>query len=87
MYSSQCEFVFRKILALNCDYFRIKLLIFVAEMERVSCEARTEFLHIVTCIPIARQQLGKHISAGANALNNRTSIARQRIGKHAFLTI
>jgi hypothetical protein len=41
----------------------------------------------VTCIPIARQRLGKHISAEANARNNRTSIARQRISKHASLAI
>jgi hypothetical protein len=41
----------------------------------------------VTCIPIARQQLGKHIPVEANARNNRTSIAKQRISKHASLTI
>jgi hypothetical protein len=40
----------------------------------------------VTCIPIARQRLGKHIPAKANA-RNRTSIARQRICKHASVTI
>jgi hypothetical protein len=39
------------------------------------------------CIPIARQRLGKHIPAEANARNNRTSIARHRISKHASLTI
>jgi hypothetical protein len=43
-------------------------------------------LYIVTCIPIARQRLGKHIPAQANARSNRTSIARQRISKHASLT-
>jgi hypothetical protein len=43
--------------------------------------------NIVTYRPIARQRLGKHIPAGANALNNMTSIARQRISKHASLTI
>jgi hypothetical protein len=37
--------------------------------------------------PFARQRLGKHIPAGANTHNNRTSIARQRISKHASLTI
>jgi hypothetical protein len=37
--------------------------------------------------PIARQRLGKHIPSGANAGDNRTSIARQRISKHASLTI
>jgi hypothetical protein len=40
---------------------------------------------IATCIPIARQRLGKHITAEANALNNRSSIAKQRISKHASL--
>jgi hypothetical protein len=39
----------------------------------------------VTCIPIARQRLGKHISARANARNYRTSIVRQRSSKHASL--
>jgi hypothetical protein len=33
--------------------------------------------------PIARQRLGEHIPAGANARNNKTSIARQLISKHA----
>jgi hypothetical protein len=33
--------------------------------------------------PIARQRLAKHIPTGANASNNRTSIARQRITKDA----
>jgi hypothetical protein len=37
----------------------------------------------VTCISIARQRLGKHISA----IKRRTSIVRQRISKHASLTI
>jgi hypothetical protein len=32
----------------------------------------------VTCIPTARQRLGKHIPAGANASNDRISTARQR---------
>jgi hypothetical protein len=39
--------------------------------------------NIVTYRPIARQQLGKHIPAGANARKNRASIARQRISKYA----
>jgi hypothetical protein len=39
------------------------------------------------CIPIARQRLCKHIPAEANARNNRTSIARQRISKHTSVTI
>jgi hypothetical protein len=30
----------------------------------------------VTCIPIPRQQLSKHIPAQVNSLNNRTSITR-----------
>jgi hypothetical protein len=38
------------------------------------------------CIPIARQRLGKHIPVEANARNNWTSIAKQRISKHASLT-
>jgi hypothetical protein len=41
----------------------------------------------VTYRPIARQLFGKYISAGANARNIRTSIARQRISKHTSLTI
>jgi hypothetical protein len=41
----------------------------------------------VACIPIARQRLGKRTPAGVNARNIRTSIARQRISKHASLTI
>jgi hypothetical protein len=34
-----------------------------------------------------RQRLGKHIPAGANALENRKPIARKRINKHASLSI
>jgi hypothetical protein len=37
----------------------------------------------LTYRPIARQRLGKYIPAGVNARNNMTSIARQRISKHA----
>jgi hypothetical protein len=40
-------------------------------------------VYIVIYRPIARQRLGKHIHAGANARNNRTSVTRQRISKHA----
>jgi hypothetical protein len=40
----------------------------------------------VTCIPIARQRLGKHIPARANAHQYRTFIPRQRISKYASLT-
>jgi hypothetical protein len=41
----------------------------------------------VKCIPIARQRLSKHIPARANVRKSRTSIGRQRINKHASLTI
>jgi hypothetical protein len=40
----------------------------------------------VTCIPIAKQRVCKHIPAEANACNNRASIPRQRTSKHASLT-
>jgi hypothetical protein len=43
--------------------------------------------NIVTYRPIARQRLGKHIPAEAYARNNKTSIIRQRISKHASSTI
>jgi hypothetical protein len=43
--------------------------------------------NIVTCIPIARQRLGKHIPERANVRKNRTCIARQRASKHASLKI
>jgi hypothetical protein len=35
---------------------------------------------ILTCVPDARQRLGKHIRTGAS---HRTPIARKRISKHA----
>jgi hypothetical protein len=38
---------------------------------------RIEIVYMVSHRSIARQQLGKYIPAGANARNNRTSIARQ----------
>jgi hypothetical protein len=38
-------------------------------------------------IAVARQRLGKHIFVQANLLDNKTSIARQRISKHPPLTI
>jgi hypothetical protein len=41
--------------------------------------------YIVTYRAVVRQRLGKNIPAGANARNNSTSIARQRISKHASL--
>jgi hypothetical protein len=41
----------------------------------------------VTCTPIARQRVGKHVPAEANARNNRTSIVMQRSCKHGSLTI
>jgi hypothetical protein len=43
--------------------------------------------NIVMCIPTARQRLDKQIPEHAHACNNRTSIARQRISKHASLII
>jgi hypothetical protein len=43
------------------------------------------FLHVNK--PICREWLGKHIPAEANARNNRTFIARQRISKQASLKI
>jgi hypothetical protein len=42
---------------------------------------------IVTCRPIARQRLGKHISAQANSRNDRMSVTRQRMSKHTSLTM
>jgi hypothetical protein len=42
-------------------------------------------IDIVTYSPPARQRLGKHTPAGANA-RNRTSTARQRVSKEAFST-
>jgi hypothetical protein len=41
----------------------------------------------VTCIPTARQRIGKHIRPQAKLRNNRMSTARQRIIKHITLTI
>jgi hypothetical protein len=41
----------------------------------------------VTRMLIARQRLGKHIPAGANACSNMIFIARQRINKCPSLTI
>jgi hypothetical protein len=43
-------------------------------------------IHNVTCIPIARQRVGKHIPATQALNNRRTSIAMERTSKHAFLT-
>jgi hypothetical protein len=42
---------------------------------------------IVTCVPIARQRLGKHNPGRSNAHKNGTAIARQRISKHDSLII
>jgi hypothetical protein len=47
------------------------------------CPGNLKYQNSVMFRPIARQRLGKHIPAGANARINRTSIARQRISKHA----
>jgi hypothetical protein len=44
-------------------------------------------INIVTCKPIARQRVDKHVPAEANARNSRTSIAKQRSCKHVYLTI
>jgi hypothetical protein len=41
----------------------------------------------MTCMSITRQRLGKHIPAHAEARNNSTFIARQKISKHTSLTI
>jgi hypothetical protein len=40
---------------------------------------------IVTYRPIARQRVDKHILSVANALKNRTSVARQRSSKYASI--
>jgi hypothetical protein len=53
------------------------------QTELISITGPDPVINIVTYRPIARQQLGKHIPAGANERNNRKSIARQRISKHA----
>jgi hypothetical protein len=45
------------------------------------------FQDTVTYRPIVRQPLDKHIPSEANAYDNRTSIVRQRISKHASLVI
>jgi hypothetical protein len=42
---------------------------------------------IVMHRPIVKQRLGKHIPARTKAHKNRTFIARQRISKHASLTV
>jgi hypothetical protein len=44
-------------------------------------------LNTMTYRALARQRLREDIPAGAKARNNRTAIARQRISKHASLTI
>jgi hypothetical protein len=76
---TECIGVFRMVLA--------NRLVFVEETLCVSCEVRTEFLHIMTYRPTAMQRLRKHIPAKAYVRKNRTSNARQRISKEAFLTI
>jgi hypothetical protein len=38
---------------------------------------------MVTCIPIARQRLSKHIPEEENVRNNRMPTARQRISRDA----
>jgi hypothetical protein len=54
---------------------------------RICVDARKFNQYTVTCIPIARQRVGKHIPAKANAHKNRTSIDRKWISKHASLAI
>jgi hypothetical protein len=72
-------------------YFKIRLLFSGNEYDQGNIYVHkfsywTFFAHergtvrTVTCIPIARQRLGKHIPARANARDNRASIARQRRG-------
>jgi hypothetical protein len=56
---------------------------YLAEHSHHSCLQYTYVNNIVTYIPIASQQLGKHIPAAANVGNNRKYIARERISKHA----
>jgi hypothetical protein len=51
-----------------------------------STEKRS-FTKPVTCLPTARQRIGKHIPARENAHKNRMSTARQRISKHTPLII
>jgi hypothetical protein len=53
----------------------------------VICAFNRHYYDIVTCILIARQRLDKQIPTRANTSNNRMSIVRQRISKHASLTI
>jgi hypothetical protein len=43
-------------------------------------------LPVVTYRPIAWRRIGKHIPEQAYVLNNKTSIGRQRVSKHASLT-
>jgi hypothetical protein len=44
-------------------------------------------VHAVTCIPIARQWVAKHIPAEENARKIKTAISRQRRGKYTLSTI
>jgi hypothetical protein len=50
------------------------------------CIARSVF-YVVRAMSIARRRVAKHIPAEANARKNRTCIARQLRGKHAFATV
>jgi hypothetical protein len=43
--------------------------------------------NIMSCIPIARQRIGKYFPEEANAHKNRTSTARQQINKYDSLTV
>jgi hypothetical protein len=59
--------------------------LFSSFIKLVTCSK--PFLNTVTYTAIARQRLGKHIPAQANARNYRISIAKQRISKQASLTV
>jgi hypothetical protein len=73
---------------INNIWWRIQFTVLGKNEKRVITSDRNiKIEHNVTCIPIARQRLVKLIHAGANALDNRTCIARQRRGKHASSTI
>jgi hypothetical protein len=68
--------------------YSINRTIISVEILHKFCWAFPILIHnIVTCIPIARQQLGKHITEQAYARNNITSAAKQRTSEHASLTI
>jgi hypothetical protein len=57
------------------------------QLDIITMSSLKILFNIVMCLTIARQRLGKHNPAEANARNNRTSISRQRINKYASLII